>query len=524
VSSFSGRVLRAIHWNFVLSIATVLIQLATTAGLARLLTPADYGLFALPYVFAILALHLSQRGITLALVREPHLDERDIGTAVVLSLAAGLLLSGALVLAAPVFAWLSGAQDRDLAVALIRVMSLPLLLGTLSAVPSALLQRTLAFRATGLCALAGILLGNGLVAIVTAALGWGVWSLVAGNVANYAVALVLITLAARPALAWRLDWSRLHYLANVGIRYTGLRIVDIAWVQAPFLLGGHLLSVRDLGLYNRAQFVADISTQFTVSRTSVVLFPAIASRMNDENLLGRTFLGLLAAYALFLLPMSAFVAATATILLEAGLGFQWAPAAPLLALLIFAFSMIGLAQPATMILEAKGWLGPRYQSGLTALGLFIALAILLGRNTANGVAVAAAVSAGIGTAMSLVQLCRLLQISSSRLVMPIVAATLLAVAVAIAAQLGKTIGYYLAPSSVVQFIVASAFSGTAFAAGMRWALTPLLRGELFSRLLALTRNPGLPSTAVVLFLVRLWNLAPNNGHEDNQKLSIAKNA
>src|SRR5712692_1963059 len=184
MSSLSVRFSTAVQWNIATSAAAIIIQPIIIAILARLLTPSDFGVYAIANVVIVFALHLSQPGMIAAIVREPILDRKIVGSVVSLSLGISLILAAGCFTAAPLIA--SGAFQSDplLVEHLVRLTSITILISGLSLPAQAIMSRELRYQALGLAQLAGIALGTGLTAIVFALYGAGVWSLIIGYLTN----------------------------------------------------------------------------------------------------------------------------------------------------------------------------------------------------------------------------------------------------------------------------------------------------------------------------------------------------
>src|SRR4051794_12442968 len=162
------------------------LTLVTTVVLARLLTPAEFGLVGLALVFVSFAEYLTDLGVAQALVYFDR-DRRTQDNALALCVASGVVLSVAALMAAPAIA---GFFDAPQVAPMVRVLALALLFSALRQVPVALLRRELAFRRV-LAVETTRALAQGTVSIALAAAGAGAWAIVWGYVAGAAVATVV---------------------------------------------------------------------------------------------------------------------------------------------------------------------------------------------------------------------------------------------------------------------------------------------------------------------------------------------
>jgi O-antigen/teichoic acid export membrane protein len=155
------------------------VQMIATAVLARLLTPADFGLVAMVTTFSLLLMNCGLNGFTEAVIQRDTIDELLLTNVFWINAAVGLVLTIAFAAAGPLLAQFYG----DPRVARVAVaLSLTILCTTLSVQHLALLKRSMRFS---------VLSANDIVArsasvivsIVLARAGWGYWALVAGAVA-----------------------------------------------------------------------------------------------------------------------------------------------------------------------------------------------------------------------------------------------------------------------------------------------------------------------------------------------------
>jgi O-antigen/teichoic acid export membrane protein len=167
MNRFSQRFTSAIEWNVAISVATIGVQFAITAVVARLLTPSDFGIFAIANVAFVMATQLGGVGLILAIVREPVLDREIIGSAVLLSCCvASALASIGFLVVAPLAGFASGAGERGTLQGLLHLLSLAVLISGIGDTAQAIMQRELRFRELGLVHLTALVLGMGAVTIL----------------------------------------------------------------------------------------------------------------------------------------------------------------------------------------------------------------------------------------------------------------------------------------------------------------------------------------------------------------------
>jgi PST family polysaccharide transporter len=398
--SFANQFVRAVHWSIAISIATLLVQLAVTAIVARILTPRDFGLYAIANIAFVLAMHVSDRGLVSAIVREPSLDSDVVGSALRLSCGVSIALACIVFFLAP---WVGGTggntQDDETIGVLIQLISVRILVAGIGTCAQALMQRELRFRDLGAIQFAGLLFGTGGITLALAYLGQGPRSLFWGDVTNSAIVSGACWWCVRER--WSTSWNASHAvrIAWSGSRMTTLRVLDVLWMQLPLLVAKAYLGPSAVGLYQRSQTLVDIGIQYTSGRFNSVLYPAIAARQNRTAFLRDLIPPVVGLYALFLFSAAAFVAVMAPDIVQLLLGPAWADAAPIIPWIMIGFVTLHVSQSASTQLEARGHLTPRIIGSASGAAGVVLLSVWFVKSYGLGGIAAAAVLSAVATTL-----------------------------------------------------------------------------------------------------------------------------
>ncbi len=228
-------------WNLILSISSAMV-------LARLLTPDDFGLFAVASPLMVFAHQIQDMGLTSAIIQARTLNKRQLDALFWLALGVSLVLTMLVVSAAPLIARL--LHDTRLS-AILAVCSLSIVATTLAAQPSALLSRDLRFRVIALRNMAATALATA-ASIAIAATTHSYWAL--------AVSMILVPLfnfaaSVRPA-RWHPGIPRrgagTEALIGFGFHLSGANLLNFASRNADNLIIAYATSPRELGIYDRA--------------------------------------------------------------------------------------------------------------------------------------------------------------------------------------------------------------------------------------------------------------------------------
>ncbi|MFD3809439.1 oligosaccharide flippase family protein [Rhodococcus sp. NPDC058639] len=250
-----------------------MVSLAQTVALARLLSPAEIGVFVAGTVLTTLLGTFVEGGLRSGLIQREH-DVADAAETVFrVTLIAGIAMSFGSLAAAPLIASVFDSRTAGLVAA---ATSGLLLLQALSNVPEAMLQREFSVRRR-LVVGPLVAVTYAVVAVGLAARGWGVWSMVAGTYASYLALVVSVWLitswrpgSGRASIAmWR---ALARYGAPLVFWMVGSRVQNAT--EAVVL--GRGLSTTDLGLFRYGQRIARIPTMAIIEVGSVALFPAFS--------------------------------------------------------------------------------------------------------------------------------------------------------------------------------------------------------------------------------------------------------
>ena len=322
--SRTATALRSAVWVMVESWLVRLVSLAAFLVLARLLTPADFGLMALAGIYLTFCTFVIDQGFGTALVQRHDLEPGHLDAVFWAQLAIGVAIAGLTVGAA---GWIAGFFAEPRLTPVLQALAPFPAITALTLVQQAQLRRQFLFRALAIrhviSAAAGAALG-----IVLAVLGYGVWSLVAQMLSGALVGLVILWRASswRPRLAF----SPRHLRSLIGFGAT-VFAHELVWTlayQIDRLLLGRFAGVGPVGLYTVAQRLVSIVGEVLVVGLQGIVVPIFSRVQHDREALLR---GLFRAYrliAFIAFPAFAGLALIAPELVAILLGKQWGGAVP----------------------------------------------------------------------------------------------------------------------------------------------------------------------------------------------------
>jgi O-antigen/teichoic acid export membrane protein len=310
-------------WDFVGRFASYGVSFATGIVLARILTPEEFGVYGLLVsVIAISAIFLDF-GFRTAIVQASEVTQTQLSSVFFLNLAFGLIIAGVIMAASGLIA---GFYDVPSLSKLLSVLSSTFVFNAVASVPSGLLQRDLRMRELSAVALVAALIG-GAVGITMATQGYGVWSLVASNIALSAATMLGSLLCARWLPILEFNTASVRPLWQFGSKMFGSTVLETLFTRIePFLIP-RLFGVATLGHYTRAQSIDSIVRTFSASSIVSVMFPVFARNQNDLDLLKQLYLRALNMIGFVSFAVSGTLAVAAVDLVLVLFSSQWVEAA-----------------------------------------------------------------------------------------------------------------------------------------------------------------------------------------------------
>jgi O-antigen/teichoic acid export membrane protein len=365
IRALDRTILRGVSWTGGIKGLTLILTWASTIVVARLLTPADFGLVAMAALYLGLTTMITEFGLGNALVALRDLSDEQICQLHTVALLIGLTSFVISCVAAIPLSRFFGAPALAPVVV---VLSITLVLDSLRTVPTAVLTKALRFKYLSLLealkALVAISFTVGL-----AAGGARYWALVLGNVLA-ALVLTVFLLVREPL---RLARPRFRALKSTLTFSSKLIMGQLAWYgysNADFLIAGRVLGKVALGEYTLAWTLTSIPGEKIMSVVGRVMPAMFAAVKDDAEALRRYFLLFTEALAILIIPASVglFLVAHDFVLLV--FGVKWfATIVPLQLLCCYA-SLHLLATPLTPVLQLTG------QAGFPVRWAFGALALL----------------------------------------------------------------------------------------------------------------------------------------------------
>lgn len=336
------------------AIATQIVRVATQAGsvivLSRLLTPVDFGIYAMAAPVLAFAVLFQDLGLGHATVQKDVLSQGELSSLFWVNLTVGASLALALVGLSPL---VGVFYNEPKLAALTSGMSLTLLLSGADVQHLSLLTRKMRFWT--LAALESAAALSGFFASIAFALVYhNYWAILAGSL----VSGVVLASGAWLTSGWWPSrpgsFRQAREMLSFGLGVTGFNFAEFVSRNIDSVLIGKAWGAASLGAYNRAYRLLLFPLQQVTNPMIRVMLPTLSSLLKEPDRYRQSFRRAVFPAFLVVLPGVAFMISTAGILVKTLLGGQWADVTPI----FIGLSVAGLLQttnsPANWLFLSQG--------------------------------------------------------------------------------------------------------------------------------------------------------------------------
>lgn len=471
----TGRVgaVRGATWLALESAGGQGVSFLVFLALARLLSPADFGVIAVATVYVLVAQYLIFQGLGQAILQFEDLDELHLDTIFWINFGVGsTLVALTLAGASTAEAWIRTPGLGGV----LRGLSPVLLIAALTDVPNNLLTREMRFRKLASRTFLSYLAG-GAAAILCAFRGAGAWSLVAQQITVWLVNFVMLWSATSWRPRFRFCLQRARRLLRFGVHLLWSDLVGLVNRRSDQLFVSRFFGPVIGGFYSVGARVAMLVGEVLVRSFGRVTVTVLSRLQNEGARFNSAVYEAVEMQSALILPVAVGFSLVAPDVVAIFLGPKWTAAVPIMQALLLAgpFEALSTVHQSTLVARGK----PQWCSTLATLQAVASLAIFAAalRWGPAGVAAGYALRGLLLYPVELAVLRRVAGLAPSRffrLLSPQAGAALL---MAGAVLLLRT---QLAPLSPFLLLPASVLAGAGVYIGAMALLNPRLTSELWS--------------------------------------------
>jgi O-antigen/teichoic acid export membrane protein len=355
MGELTAKTFNGAKWSLAGNITTALVSFIVGVVLARILSVEQYGFLGMIAIFIAISTTFIDSGFSNALIRKKEVSEKDYNTIFYFNIAISFFFFILLFfLAVPI----ANFYNQPLLVPVTRVFSITLIINALGLVQVVVFTRRVDFKTQAWVNIVSTLLG-GVIAIILALRGFGVWSLVWQQIIKQSVNTLLIWIFCswRPVSPFSVNaFSKESFkdLFGFGSKLLASGLLGTLFDNAAYIIVGKLYSPTQLGLYTRGeQFPNFLSTNFSYA-VQRATFPTLSTMQDDKPRLKGAFVRVYRSVMLISVSLCLFLAAMSKPLVLSLLGAKWAATIPYMQLLCFIAMFFPLHAINLNVLQVKG--------------------------------------------------------------------------------------------------------------------------------------------------------------------------
>jgi len=348
--SLKDKTVKGVAWSGIENVAQYAVSFVVSIVLARLLSPDDYGLIGIIAIFTAISTALVNSGFSTALIRRTDLTDDDYNTTFYVNLVLSAVVYVIIYFGAP---YIASFFNRDELVILTRISSLSVIAGAFAIVQQTYFTIILDFKTqTKITIIASVV--SGIIGVVMALLGYGVWSLVVQGLSLQVLRSILFWCYSNWYPKFSFSRNSFKSLFGFGWKIMVSNLLDTIWKELNQVVIGRFYNPATLGQYTRSDGFAKLFSSNLTNVIQRVTYPVLSSIQSDKQRLVENYRRIIKlSMFLSVIPMF-FLGAVAEPLLYCLIGPKWYEAATYLPLICIAGSTYPLQSLNLNMLEVQG--------------------------------------------------------------------------------------------------------------------------------------------------------------------------
>lgn len=331
MDSLKDKTVKGIFWSSVDRFSSQGIQFVFGILIARLLLPSDYGIVAMLGIFLAVSQTFIDSGFGTALVQKINRTETDFSTVFYFNIIASIFAYIVLWFISP---FIADFYDIPLLEDVTKVIALNLVISSLSGIQNTKLSIAINFKSRAQISVITSI-STGCVGLWMAYNGYGVWALVVQSVLSTSLRTLLLWCYVRwmPQLVF--SWKSFRELFSFGSKMLASALLDTLYNNVYTIVIGKCFSSSLLGVYSRADSLAQYPSSNITGVLQNVTFPVLSSIQNEPDMLADAYKRFLRMSAFIIFPLMVGLAAVADPLIRFMLTDKWEGAIYLLQIICF---------------------------------------------------------------------------------------------------------------------------------------------------------------------------------------------
>lgn len=348
--SLKSKTVKGVGWSFADSLGSQGITFIVGLVLARMLTPAEYGLIGIILIFVNIFNSIVNSGFSAALIRKKDASDDDYNTVFITNMAISVVLAIALFFSAPLIADFFNQLQLD---ALSKAMSCIVIINALGLVQFTILTKRIDFKThTKISLIASI--SSGIIGIGMAFAGYGVWSLVGQQISRQLLNTLLLWLYNKWIPKMHFSTKSFKELFGFGWKLLVSSLIDVVWRDIYQVVIGKCYSPATLGQYTNAHHFGSIFSSNLTGIIQRVSYPVLSSIQDDKERMKQAYRRVIKVTMLVTFVFMLGLAAVAKPMILVLIGDQWLIAAIFLPIICLQMMLYPLHAINLNMLQVQG--------------------------------------------------------------------------------------------------------------------------------------------------------------------------
>lgn len=361
-----SKVASGIAWSFSEKLLTMLMQMVVSIIVARELMPEDFGIMAILTFFTSVALAIVDSGFSQTLIRKQNPSDEEYKSVLGFNVVVSLILYALLLAVTP---YIANFYGHSVIAKVAPVLFLVLPINSLCVVQTVMFTKEFRFALLSKIVFLSSLI-SGVVAVMMAVAGWGIWSLVAQRLLMMGIKAIAFWAIRRWHTDARFSLDALRAMMPFSLRLLATDLIASIYNNVAQLFIGKMHTTTTLGYYSQAQKLKDLPVTSTVQAVQGVTYPALSELNDDETKFGDGYERIARMLGFVVCPVMLGFVAIAEDMFMLLLGEKWMPTVPYFEILALSGLFYPLAVVAYNVLKVRS-------DGRIIVGLEVAKRVIM---------------------------------------------------------------------------------------------------------------------------------------------------
>lgn len=350
MKTLKKQAISGVFWSSLQQFGSQGIGFIVSIVLARLLLPAEFGLIAMIGIFMGIGATLMNAGLASSLIRTDNPTQEDYSTVFYFNLVGSLLMYILIYFTAP---FIATFYKQEILVTIIRWYAIIFIINAFAIIQTTRLTKLLDFKTQMKISIPATIL-SGIVGVIMAYLGYGVWSLVVMAITQSLASTIQLWIYSNWMPSWVFNKEKFKYHFKYGYKLTLSGVLDTLFVNVYIIIIGKIFAPAQVGFYQRANTLKQLPVTNIGAILNKVTFPLFAEIKNDDVRLKNVYKKIMQVVLFLVAPLLLIMAALAEPLFRFLFTEKWLPAVPYFQILVFNGILYPIHSYNLNILKVKG--------------------------------------------------------------------------------------------------------------------------------------------------------------------------